>query len=62
MNVLDLHGSKEFSPTHHVYKTLATRIGHKTQNREITDLFAGGAIVLLLAGGGLSALWFRRVP
>jgi Ca-activated chloride channel family protein len=43
-----------------VYKTLATRIGHKTQNREITDLFAGGAIVLLLAGGGLSAFWFRR--
>jgi Ca-activated chloride channel family protein len=43
-----------------VYKKLATRIGHKTQNREITDLFAGGAIVLLLAGGGLSAFWFRR--
>jgi Ca-activated chloride channel homolog len=43
-----------------VYKTLGTRIGHKTQNREITDLFAGGAIVLLLAGGGLSAFWFRR--
>jgi Ca-activated chloride channel family protein len=43
-----------------VYKKLATRIGHRTQNRQITDLFAGGAIVLLLAGGGLSALWFRR--
>ncbi len=23
MKILDLHGSKEFSPTHHVYKTLA---------------------------------------
>jgi Ca-activated chloride channel family protein len=43
-----------------VYKKLATRIGHKTQDRQITDLFGGGAIVLLLAGGGLSALWFRR--
>jgi Ca-activated chloride channel family protein len=43
-----------------VYKKLAARIGHKTQNRQITDLFAGGAMVLLLAGGGLSALWFRR--
>ena len=43
-----------------VYKKLATRIGHKTQDRQVTDLFAGGAIVLLLAGGGLSALWFRR--
>jgi Ca-activated chloride channel family protein len=43
-----------------VYKKLATRIGHRTENRQITDLFAGGAIVLLLVGGGLSALWFRR--
>ena len=43
-----------------VYKKLATRIGHRTQNRQITDLFAAGAIVLLLVGGGLSALWFRR--
>jgi Ca-activated chloride channel family protein len=43
-----------------VYKKLATRIGHKTEHRQITDLFAGGAILLLLTGGGLSALWFRR--
>ena len=43
-----------------VYKSLATRTGHKTQSRQISDLFAGGAIVLLLAGGGLSAFWFRR--
>ena len=43
-----------------VYKKLATRVGHRTQNRQITDLFAGGAMVLLLAGGGLSAFWFRR--
>jgi Ca-activated chloride channel family protein len=44
-----------------VYRRLATRIGHRTVNREITDLFAGGAIVVLLAAGALSALWFRRV-
>jgi Ca-activated chloride channel family protein len=43
-----------------VYKRLAARIGHRTQNRQITDLFAGGAIVLLLVGGGLSTFWFRR--
>lgn len=44
-----------------VYERLATRIGHRTENREITDMFAGGAIVLLLLGGGLSAFWFRRI-
>jgi len=43
-----------------VYKKLGTRIGHRTQNRQVTDLFAGGGIILLLVGGGLSTLWFRR--
>jgi len=28
----------------------------------VTDAFAGGAALLLLAGGALSVLWFRRVP
>ena len=51
--------SKELSD---VYRHLATRVGHRTENREITDVFAAVAIVLLLAGGGLSAFWFRRVP
>jgi Ca-activated chloride channel family protein len=45
-----------------VYKHLATRVGHRTENREVTDLFAGGALVLLLGGGVVSALRFRRVP
>ena len=44
-----------------VYEHLATRIGHRTENREVTDMFAGFAIVLLFAGGGLSAFWFRRI-
>jgi Ca-activated chloride channel family protein len=46
----------------HVYERLATRTGHRAQNREITDLFAGGAVALLLVGGTLSAALFRRVP
>jgi Ca-activated chloride channel family protein len=44
-----------------VYERLATRVGHRTVNREITDLFAGGSIVVLLAAGALSMLWFRRI-
>jgi Ca-activated chloride channel family protein len=45
-----------------VYAQLRSRLGHKTESREVTDLFAGGSALLLLAGGALSALWFRRVP
>lgn len=44
-----------------VYENLASRLGHKQQEREITDLFAGGAALLLIVGAALSALWFRRV-
>jgi Ca-activated chloride channel homolog len=44
-----------------VYRKLSTRVGHKTERREITDFFAGGAILLLLTGGGLSSMWFRRL-
>jgi len=45
-----------------VYKQLGTRLGHHKTSREVSDAFAGGAAVLLLLGGTLSALWFRRVP
>jgi Ca-activated chloride channel family protein len=44
-----------------VYEKLGSRLGSRNEDREITDLFAGGAAVLLLTGGALSALWFRRV-
>jgi Ca-activated chloride channel family protein len=45
-----------------VYERLGSRLGHRKESREITDLFAGGSAVLLLVGGALSALWFRRLP
>ncbi len=44
-----------------VYKRLGSRLGHRSINREMTDVFGGVAAVLLLLGGGMSALWFRRV-
>ena len=45
-----------------IYEKLSSRLGHRRQNREISDLFAGGSAAFLLFGGTLSALWFRRVP
>lgn len=45
-----------------VYERLGSRLGHRQEEREITDYFAGGSAALLLFGGALSAFWFRRVP
>jgi Ca-activated chloride channel family protein len=45
-----------------VYEKLGSRLGSRRQRREVTDLFAGGSAALLLAGGALSAFWFRRLP
>lgn len=45
-----------------IYEKLGSRLGHRRETREITDLFAGGSAAFLLFGGTLSALWFRRIP
>lgn len=45
-----------------VYERLGSQLGHRKQDREITDFFAGGSAALLLVGGALSLAWFRRVP
>ncbi len=45
-----------------IYEKLGSRLGHRRVNREVSDLFAGGSAALMLFGGALSALWFRRVP
>ena len=44
-----------------VYERLGSQVAMKQEEREITGAFAGGAIVLLLVGGGLSLRWFRRL-
>jgi Ca-activated chloride channel family protein len=44
-----------------VYAKLALRVGHTTKDRQISDAFAAGGLVLLLTGAVLSSLWFRRI-
>jgi Ca-activated chloride channel family protein len=45
-----------------VYEELGSRLGTKREEREITDVFAAGSAMLLIVGGALSVLFFRRVP
>jgi Ca-activated chloride channel family protein len=44
-----------------VYANLGTRLSSRPEQREVTFAFAGGALVLLLVGGGLSLAWFGRI-
>ena len=45
-----------------IYANLGTRLSSKQEKREVTVAFAGGGLVLLLLGGGLSLAWFGRLP
>jgi Ca-activated chloride channel family protein len=43
-----------------IYSRLGTGLSSRPEHREITAAFAGGAILLLLAGGAISLRWFGR--
>jgi Ca-activated chloride channel homolog len=43
-----------------IYSNLGTRLSSREEKREVTVAFAGGALALLLLGGGLSLSWFGR--
>ena len=45
-----------------IYSRIGTRLTSKPEKREVTVAFAGGALVLLLAGGAFSLSWFGRLP
>ena len=45
-----------------IYERLGSRLGSETEQQEITAAFAGGGLLLLLAGGLLSLRWSGRLP
>ena len=45
-----------------VYDRLGSQLTTKREKREITTSFAGGALLLVLVGGGLSLAFFGRLP
>jgi Ca-activated chloride channel homolog len=44
-----------------VYERLGSQLGHRNERREVTSAFAGGGLLLLLAGAGMSLGWFGRL-
>jgi len=45
-----------------IYRDLEPKLALKTENIEVTSLFAGAGVLLFLVAGALSLLWFGRVP
>ena len=64
--IAQLSGGKSFTATEasklqEIYAGLGTKLSSRSEKREITAAFAGGALLLLLVGGGLSLRWFGRL-
>jgi Ca-activated chloride channel family protein len=47
---------------HKVYKDLSPQWVIKPEKTEVTSVFAGASILVLLLGGLFSLLWFSRIP
>ncbi len=45
-----------------IYHDLGSKIGFVRQRQEVTVIFAAAALLLLVAGAGLSLIWFSRFP
>ena len=61
-----LSGGKSYTATEtdkvkEIYANLGTRLSSRSEKREVTAFFAGGAIALLIAAGSLSLRWFGRL-
>lgn len=65
--IADTTGGKSFdAPTaedlKQVYDNLESRIGYTEERQEVTFALVGAGLLLVMAGAGLSALWFGRLP
>jgi Ca-activated chloride channel family protein len=47
---------------HSIYENLVPRLVIEPQKMEVTSIFAGASILVLLMGGTFSLLWFSRLP
>ena len=61
-----LSGGRSYTATEtdkvkEIYANLGTRLSSRSEKREVTAFFAGGALFLLFAAGGLSLRWFGRL-
>ena len=45
-----------------IYEGIGSKVGFTNEEQEVTQWFAAGALVLVLAGAGFAALWFNRIP
>jgi len=45
-----------------IYRDLEPKLSIKSEEIEVTSLFAGAGVLLFLVAGALSLLWFGRVP
>ena len=45
-----------------IYESLGSKVGFTQQEQEVTQWFAAAALLLVLGGAGLAALWFNRIP
>jgi len=64
--IAQLSGGKAFTATEasklqQIYAGLGTQLSSKTSQREITAVFAGIAVLLIVAAGALSLRWFGRL-
>jgi Ca-activated chloride channel family protein len=65
--VAELTGGKFFAAADanalkSVYDRIGSQVGVEHKTRELTVLFTAAGAILLLAGAGLSMLWFARLP